>query len=133
MDRKTSLDAPPWDWPEGAGKMFREVPRDERADESDRLVAAELAGDLIVINDELVDALLSVVRRGDQPEQMRARAECRHNWVLGVANRIQVRRGGVCLFCKFRFHICPIVLPYFADENSRRECLDELVLGHAVV
>jgi hypothetical protein len=40
--------------------LFREIPRDERADESDRLVAAELAGDLIVIDDELVDALLSI-------------------------------------------------------------------------
>jgi hypothetical protein len=74
MDLKTLLDTPPWDWPEGAGKMFCGILRGERADESDRLVAAELAGDLIVINDELVDALLSIVRRGDQPEQMRARA-----------------------------------------------------------
>jgi hypothetical protein len=74
MDLKTLLDTPPWDWPEGAGKMFCEILRDEQADQSDRLVAAELAGDLTVINDKLVDALLSIVHRGDQPEQLRAKA-----------------------------------------------------------
>jgi hypothetical protein len=55
----------------------------------------------------LVDALLSIVRRGDQPEQMRARAECRHNWVLGVANRIQVRRGGSLSFLQIQVSHLP--------------------------
>ena len=40
MDLKTLKDTPPWDWPEGAGKMFLEILRDDQADESDRLLAA---------------------------------------------------------------------------------------------
>lgn len=44
MDLKTLLDTPPWDWPTDAGRMFRKILIDQRA-ESDRLVAAELAGD----------------------------------------------------------------------------------------
>ena len=28
MDLKTLKDTPPWDWPEGAGKLFLGIPRD---------------------------------------------------------------------------------------------------------
>ena len=62
MDLKTLKDTPPWEWPEGAGKMFLEILRDGQADQSDRLLATELAGDFTVISDELVDALLSILR-----------------------------------------------------------------------
>jgi len=74
MDLKTLLDNPPWDWPTDAGRMFRKILIDQRADESDRLVAAELAGDFTVIDDDLVDTLLTVVRSADEPEQLRAKA-----------------------------------------------------------
>jgi hypothetical protein len=74
MDLKILLDIPPWDWPRDAGKMFQEVLIDRRANESDRLVAANLAGDLTVINDDLADALLAVVGSADEPERLRAKA-----------------------------------------------------------
>ena len=74
MDLKTLQDTPPWDWPRDAGKMFQEILIDHQANETDRVIAAELAGDLTVINDELADALMAVVRRTDEPEQLRAAA-----------------------------------------------------------
>ena len=74
MDLKTLLDTPPWDWPRDAGWTLRKVLVDQGADESDRLIAAELAGDFTVINDELADALLTVVCTADEPDQLRARA-----------------------------------------------------------
>ena len=74
MDLKTLLDTPPWDWPTDAGRMFQKILIDQRADESDRLVAAELAGDFTVINDDLADTLLAVVGSADEPEQLRAKA-----------------------------------------------------------
>ncbi len=74
MDLKTLQDTPPWDWPRDAGKRFQEILIDHRADESDRLVAAELAGDLTVINDELADSLTAIIRSPDEPERLRARA-----------------------------------------------------------
>ena len=74
MDLKTLLDTPPWDWPKDAGRLFQRTLIDQRANESDRLVAAELAGDFTVINDDLADALLTVVCSADEPEQLRARA-----------------------------------------------------------
>jgi hypothetical protein len=74
MDLKTLLDTPPWDWPPAAGRRFRKILVDRRADESDRLIAAELAGDLTVVNDDLADCLLAVVRSTDEPDQLRAKA-----------------------------------------------------------
>jgi hypothetical protein len=74
MDLKSLKDIPPWDWPEGAGATFLDLMRDGQAVESDRLLAAELAGDLTVINDELVDALLVVLRSGAESEDLRVRA-----------------------------------------------------------
>lgn len=74
MGLKTLLDTPPWDWPTDAGRMFGRILLDPRSDESDRLVAAELAGDFTVINDDLADALLTVAGSAGEPEQLRAGA-----------------------------------------------------------
>ena len=74
MDLKTLQDTPPWDWPTDAGKKFQEILIDHQADRTDRLIAAELAGDLTVINDELADALMAIIGSSDEPERLRARA-----------------------------------------------------------
>jgi hypothetical protein len=74
MDLKTLKDTPPWEWPEGAGKMFLSILRNDKAKESDRLVAAELAGDYTVINDELAHALLSILGNSEEPEELRGQA-----------------------------------------------------------
>jgi hypothetical protein len=74
MDLKTLQDTPPWDWPRDAGKRFQEILIDHRANASDRLVAAELAGDFTVINDELAGSLMAIIRSPDEPEQLRATA-----------------------------------------------------------
>ena len=74
MDLKTLIDTPPWDWPEDAEKILQKILNDSRAEESDRLVAAELAGDSTVINDDLVDALMAIICHADESEKLRARA-----------------------------------------------------------
>src|SRR5215471_4293312 len=74
MELKTLQDTPPWEWPRDAGKKFQEILIDHEADKTDRLIAAELAGDLTVINDELADALTAIIRSPDEPEQLRGRA-----------------------------------------------------------
>jgi hypothetical protein len=74
MDLKTLLDTPPWDWPEDAGRTFWRILTDPRSKESDRLVAAELAGDFTVINDELADTLVTVASSAREPEPLRAQA-----------------------------------------------------------
>jgi hypothetical protein len=74
MDLKLLQETPPWEWPRDAGKMFQKLLIDHRANESDRLVAAELAGDFTVINDDLAHALMAVIRNPEEPEQLRAKA-----------------------------------------------------------
>lgn len=74
MDLETLKGIPPWDWPEGAGEIFLEILRDDQADASDRLLAAELAGDFTVINDELAGVLLSIVENESEAEELRGRA-----------------------------------------------------------
>jgi hypothetical protein len=54
--------------------VFLRILSDHQADGTDRLLAAELAGDMTVINDELVDALLSILCSGDESEELRGRA-----------------------------------------------------------
>jgi HEAT repeat protein len=67
-------DIPPWEWPDDAAKIFLGVLRDDQADESERLLAADLAGDSTVINDELVDALLAIVSGSKDSDSLRAKA-----------------------------------------------------------
>jgi len=74
MKLKTYIDTPPWEWPEDADKIFLEALRDDQADESERLLAAELAGDSTVINDELADELLVIVSDDKESDSLRARA-----------------------------------------------------------
>ena len=86
MDLKTLQDTPPWDWPEEAGKKFQEILIDRQANEPDRLIAAELAGDLTVINDQLADALMAAIRCPDEPEELRAVAAIALGPVLELAD-----------------------------------------------
>jgi hypothetical protein len=74
MDLKLLLDEPPWDWPRDAGKRFHKILTDNKANESDRLIAAELAGNLTVMNEALAEALLGIVGDAGLPEELRATA-----------------------------------------------------------
>ena len=67
-------ETPPWEWPQDAAKTFLSVLRNPKAKASDRLVAAELAGDMVAINDALVDALLNIVGNASEPAELRAKA-----------------------------------------------------------
>ncbi len=74
MDLKTLLDTPPWDWPRDTGKTLRRILTDERAPESDRLIAARMAGELTVINDELANTLTAIIRNPEASVPLRVQA-----------------------------------------------------------
>ena len=74
MDLNVLKDTPPWEWPRDAAKKFLAVLRNPQAGASERLVAAELAGDMLAINDALVDALLTIVANAGEPAELRAKA-----------------------------------------------------------
>jgi len=86
MDIKTLKETPPWEWPADAGKTLLRILRNHRADDSDRLVAAEMAGDSTVISDELAEALLAVLEDEKETEEMRGQAAISLGPALEEAN-----------------------------------------------
>jgi hypothetical protein len=74
MNLKQMQDLAPWDWPPDARATILRTLREVHAEPNDRLLAAEMAGDSTVINDEAAAALLSVVGDRCEPEPLRAKA-----------------------------------------------------------
>ena len=89
MNLKTLQNIPPWEWPRDTGEALHQVLTDDRANPSDRLIAAELAGDFTVINDDLADALMAVLRSGGQPEKLRATAALSFGAALEQADTVE--------------------------------------------
>jgi hypothetical protein len=74
MDLKALSNTPPWDWPADTAETLVSVLRDKQAARPDRVLATEMAGDFTVVNEELVEALLAVLRCDDESEGLRGRA-----------------------------------------------------------
>ena len=74
MDIRLLAEVEPWDWPEDAGATLLGALTDEETKTDERLLAAELAGDVTVINDEIAAALLAIASRRDAPEELRCQA-----------------------------------------------------------
>jgi hypothetical protein len=74
MDVRLLAEVPPWDWPENAGEIFEETLLDRSASEPDRLLAAELAGQTVVMNDDLAETLLELIGDAGEGEALRAHA-----------------------------------------------------------
>jgi len=71
----TSLEnIPPWEWPHDTGEVLLGILGNDAVGEEDRVIAAEFAGNSVVINDTLADALLSVLCDGRSPARLRAQA-----------------------------------------------------------
>ena len=63
---------PCWEWPENAADALQRAL--EQGTTDDRLRAAKLAGELVVMNDELAATLLGIVQERDLATELRARA-----------------------------------------------------------
>ena len=74
MDVKKLWQMPPWEWPTDAGVLLLRTLGDDAADESDRLRAVEMAGNLIVINDDLAEAVLTIVHDSTAAQTLRGAA-----------------------------------------------------------
>ncbi len=74
MNIKMLQSTPPWEWPEETDKFLLEILKNDQSDESERLLAAEFAGDYVVVNNELSEALLSIVANDQQDPELRGRA-----------------------------------------------------------
>ena len=74
MDLNELQETPPWEWPGDAGRTFRKTLNNRNAPPADRLIAAELAGDITVVDNDMANVLLTVLKSPDEPEELRARA-----------------------------------------------------------
>jgi uncharacterized protein (UPF0147 family) len=74
MNMYTLAEIPPWDWPSDANEVILRVLKDGEAAEAERLLAAELAGDLIVLDDDLAEELLRILANQDEKDTLRAHA-----------------------------------------------------------
>jgi hypothetical protein len=74
MNLKTLKETAPWNWPEGTDRLLLSVLSDTTQPESERFLAAELAGDLAVINEAVVDALLLILANRNDSETLRGQA-----------------------------------------------------------
>ena len=74
MDLTRLARFPPWQWPPDIASTLLAVLRDRKANESEHLLAAEMAGEIVAINDDLAGGLLSIVGDAAASEELRARA-----------------------------------------------------------
>jgi hypothetical protein len=74
MDLSILKDTPPWDWPEDTANRLLKILRNREANQTERTLAAELAGTSTVINDDIGSALISIVCNKDERQNTRATA-----------------------------------------------------------
>lgn len=74
MDLESLRDTPPWDWPENTAAELEKALTEPATSPALRLIAADLAGDSVVINDRLAGCLLKIIANPAAPEDLRAAA-----------------------------------------------------------
>jgi HEAT repeat protein len=132
MELKIFKDIPPWEWPEDAAQIFLGVLGDDRTDESERLLAVELGGDFVVINDELVDALLAIVHNGKDSESLRARAAISLGPALEYAYMDGFEDAEDVPISENKFHeiqesLCKLYMDTDVPQEVRRRILEAAV------
>jgi hypothetical protein len=113
---------PPWEWPEGAADSFRTVLTDPQAGESDRLIAAELAGDLVVMNDDLAKLLVEIANNAGNPDRLRTQAAISLGPVLDQADTLGFDDPGDVPIAESTFHHIQDSLRHiYLDEGTPTE------------
>ena len=123
---------PPWEWPEDAGEIILRVLVDKYAEDADRILAAELAGDEVVMDDELADALLEVVAREGAGEDLRAAAAISLGPALELADTMGFEDADESVisetaFERIRQSLCDLYLDPKVPDPVRRAILEASV------
>lgn len=74
LDVQIISETPPWEWPDGTGEVLMSTIRDRKRAAADRVLATELAGNVVVMEDQVADLLLSVLQDGGEPAELRGAA-----------------------------------------------------------
>ena len=86
MDLNTLKNSAPWDWPVDAGEILIGIITSKQAGEKDRLVAVDLAGDPVVVGDDVAGTLLQVVGAADESDAVRGAAAISLGTILEEAD-----------------------------------------------
>ena len=74
MNLEEIYETAPWDWPEETDEIFFDILDDPNSDPAQRLLAAEMAGNSVVANDKLAQALLAIVENSEEAKELRSQA-----------------------------------------------------------
>ena len=72
MDLETLANMPAYNWPPNADDIILKTLRNREADQSDRQLAAEMAGEYVVIGEQLAAELISIVTDPEEDEELRS-------------------------------------------------------------
>jgi hypothetical protein len=67
-------DLAPWEWPDNAAELVTDTLTNRQAPEAERLLAAELAGDMTILNEKIGGELLTIVESDKEPTELRCSA-----------------------------------------------------------
>lgn len=132
MDLRSLMELPPWEWPEDARALVEKTLRDRGALEDERALAASLAGDLTLLDDELARELLALVKAEGEPERVRSAAAL----ALGAALELADTDGfddpdsaclGEALFGEVRRALQVVYADARASKLLRRKALEAAV------
>jgi hypothetical protein len=132
MNIHTLNDIPPWDWPEDAGEIISKVLGEKNAPESDRVLAAELAGENVVMNDDLGNLLLTIIQDNDEPGELRAKGAISLGPALDYGNMMEFDDPDDIVLSERVFHkVQEQLQDIYQDANSpktlRRRVLEASV------
>ena len=123
---------PPWDWPEDTGSALLDLLRDRGTSEEERVLAVDLAGNSVVINDELVGTLLSILRSSEEFETVRSRAALSLGPVLELCDTDGFDESGSSPVTERTFHeiqetMGTLYLDAWVPKEVRRRILEASV------
>lgn len=132
MDLKLLEQTPSWDWPRNADNFLISFLDNNDADFSDRLLAAELAGEFSVISDKMADTLLSVVNNNAENKELRAKAAISLGPVLEYADMMNFEDPDDIVisehtFTKIQATLRKLYMDAIVPSSLRRQILEASV------
>ena len=94
MKLQALAEIPPWEWPGDTRARLVEVLCDADAAHADRVLAAELAGDFTVINDQAAETLLAIATNPDEAEEVRSRAAISLGTAMETGDEAEIVEDG---------------------------------------
>lgn len=86
MNVKQLNEIPPWEWPQEAADVVLATLTNQNAPAEDRLIASELAGEEVIINEDLATALMKIIQSPKETENLRSRSAISFGPVLEIAD-----------------------------------------------